>query len=107
MPSTTSYLVIGFIAAATTFVRTPIVRGVARRWGWVVEPDERRIHVAATPDVGGIAMDAGLGVAMGAARLNDHFDTIFARTGAPRGVLLAASLMFVVGLFDDVREISA
>src|SRR3954449_9646936 len=107
MPSTTSYLVIGLIAAATTFVCTPIVGRLARRWGWVVEPDERRIHVASTPDVGGIAMYAGLVVAMGAARLNDHFDTIFARNDEPRGVLLAASLMFVVGLFDDVREISA
>ena len=38
---------------------------------------------------------------------NDHFDTIFARNDEPRGVLLAASLMFMVGLFDDIREISA
>ena len=52
-------------------------------------------------------MYIGLVVAMAAARLNDHFDTIFARNDEPRGVLLAASLMFVVGLFDDVREISA
>ena len=52
-------------------------------------------------------MFIGLVAAMAAARLNDHFDTIFARNDEPRGVLLAASLMFVVGLFDDVREISA
>src|SRR3954452_21983394 len=106
MPSTTSYLVIGLIAAATTVVCTPIVGRLARRWGWVVEPDERRIHVASTPDVGGIAMYAGLVAGMGAARLSDHFDTIFARNDEPRGVLLAASLMFAGGLFEELREIS-
>ena len=107
MPSTTSYLLIGLVAAVATFVCTPVVGRLARMRGWVVEPDERRIHLVPTPDVGGIAMYAGLVIAMGAARLDDHFDTIFARNDEPRGVLLAASLMFVVGLFDDVREISA
>jgi len=107
MPSTTSYLLIGLVAAVATFVCTPVVGRLARGRGWVAEPDERRVHVVATPNVGGIAMFAGLVIAMGAARIDDHFDTIFARNDEPRGVILAASLMFVVGLFDDVREISA
>jgi UDP-GlcNAc:undecaprenyl-phosphate GlcNAc-1-phosphate transferase len=107
MPSTTSYLLIGLVAAAATFVCTPIVGVIARRLGWVAEPDDRRIHKVATPDVGGIAMFIGLIAAMAAARLNDHFDTIFARNDEPRGVLFAASLMFLVGLVDDIREISA
>ncbi|HEX3088172.1 MAG TPA: undecaprenyl/decaprenyl-phosphate alpha-N-acetylglucosaminyl 1-phosphate transferase, partial [Ilumatobacteraceae bacterium] len=93
MPSTTAYLLIGLVAAVATFVFTPIVGMVARRLGWVVEPDERRIHTVATPDVGGIAMFIGLLSALLAARLNNHFDTIFARNDEPRGVLLGASLM--------------
>ncbi|MEO8264317.1 MAG: MraY family glycosyltransferase [Ilumatobacteraceae bacterium] len=107
MPSTTSYLLIGLVAAVATFVCTPIVGAIARRLGWVVEPDERRIHTVATPDVGGIAMFIGLIAALAVSRLDDRFDTIFARSDEPRGVLLAASLMFLVGLFDDIREISA
>ena len=59
MPGTGAYLVIGAIAAVVTFVTTPIVGRVARRMGWVVEPDERRVHTVATPDVGGIAMFIG------------------------------------------------
>ena len=89
MPSTTSYLLIGLVAAVATFVFTPLVGMIARRLGWVVEPDERRIHTVATPDVGGIAMFIGLVAALAAARLNNHFDTIFARNDEPRGVLLA------------------
>ena len=72
------------------------------------QPGERRIHTVATPDVGGIAMFVGLVAAFAAARLNDRFDSIFARnTDEPRGLLLAAAVMFLVGLIDDIREISA
>ena len=108
MPSTTSYLFVGLVAAVATFVFTPIVGWFARRMGWVAEPGERRIHMVATPDVGGIAMFVGLVVALAAARLNDRFDSIFARNSdEPRGLLLAAAVMFMVGLIDDIREISA
>jgi len=107
MPGTGAYLVIGAIAAVVTFVTTPIVGRVARRMGWVVEPDERRVHTVATPDVGGIAMFIGFVAAFGAARLMDTFDPLFAQFTEPRGVLFAATVIFVVGFIDDVREISA
>ena len=108
MPSTTSYLFIGLVAAVATFVFTPVVGVVARRVGWVALPDERRVHTVATPDVGGIAMFVGLVAALAAARLNDRFDVIFARNGdEPRGLLFGAALIFGVGLIDDIREISA
>lgn len=108
MPSTTSYLLIGLVAAVATFVCTPVVGLVARRVGWVAQPGERKIHKVATPDVGGIAMFVGLVAALAAARLNDRFDVIFARnTDEPRGLLLAALVMFLVGLVDDVHDISA
>jgi UDP-GlcNAc:undecaprenyl-phosphate GlcNAc-1-phosphate transferase len=108
MPSTTSYLFIGLVAAVATFVFTPLVGVVARRVGWVAEPAERRVHTVATPDVGGIAMFVGLVAALAAARLNDRFDVIFARNGdEPRGLLFGAAVIFGVGLIDDIREISA
>ncbi|MGZ4765802.1 MAG: glycosyltransferase family 4 protein, partial [Ilumatobacteraceae bacterium] len=108
MPSTTAYLLIGLVAALATFVCTPIVGRVARRVGWVALPGERRVHTVATPDVGGIAMFVGLVAALAAARLNDRFDVIFARNSdEPRGLVFAATLMFLVGLIDDIRDISA
>lgn len=107
MPGTLSYLIVGAIAAVTTFAATPVVIRVARRMGWVVEPDERRVHKVTTPDVGGIAMFVGFVVAFAAARLMDSFDPLFARNSEPKGVLVAATVMFVVGFIDDVREISA
>lgn len=107
MPDTAQYLIIGGCAAAVTFAATPLVVRVANRLGWVVAPDDRRVHTVTTPDVGGIAMFAGFVVALGVSRLMDGFDTVYARNSEPRGVLIAAAVIFLVGLFDDVREISA
>ena len=107
MPSTGAYLLLGAIAALSTFIATPIVGRVARKMGWVVEPDERRIHTVSTPDVGGIAMFVGFFVAFVVASFWSEFDPLFARNSEPRGVLYAAILMFMVGFIDDIREISA
>jgi UDP-GlcNAc:undecaprenyl-phosphate/decaprenyl-phosphate GlcNAc-1-phosphate transferase len=52
-------------------------------------------------------MFVGLVAALATARFDGHFNTIFQRNDEPRGVLLAATLMFLVGLIDDIREISA
>ena len=107
IPGTGSYLLIGAIAAVVTFVATPIVGRIAKRVGWVVEPDDRRVHTVATPDVGGIAMFIGFIVAFAASRLMDVFDPLYADFSEPRGVLFAATTIFLVGFIDDIHEISA
>jgi len=107
MPSTKAYLIVGAIAAVVTFACTPVVVRIAHRLGWVVQPDDRRVHKVPTPDVGGIAMFIGFGAAFAAARLMDSFDPLFARNSEPRGVVIAAALMFLVGFIDDIRELSA
>jgi UDP-GlcNAc:undecaprenyl-phosphate GlcNAc-1-phosphate transferase len=61
----------------------------------------------ATPDVGGIAMFAGVVVALGLAWQMDRFSPLFRGNSEPRGILLAALLILVIGVIDDVRELSA
>ncbi len=107
MPDTAAYIIVGGCAAGATFVLTPLVAKVARRLDWVVPPDERRVHTVPTPDVGGIAMYAGFVIALTLSRLMNSFDPLYSRNSEPRGVLVAATIMFVVGLIDDVRDISA
>ena len=103
MPSTTSYLLIGLVAAVATFVFTPIVGWVARHLGWVAQPDERRIHTVATPDVGGIAMFMGFVAAL-VARAEQPFDTIF-RATTSRAACFRGVVDVHGRLFDDVRDI--
>ena len=107
MPDTAAYLIIGGCAAGTTFVLTPLVCKVANRLDWVVQPDDRRVHKVPTPDVGGIAMFIGFVAALTLSRLMNSFDSLYSRNSEPRGVLIAAVIMFAVGLLDDVRNISA
>jgi UDP-GlcNAc:undecaprenyl-phosphate GlcNAc-1-phosphate transferase len=107
VPSIGSYLLVGAAAAIVTFLATPLVKRFANRVGWVYHPNERTVHTAPLPDVGGIALFVGFVAAFGLARLLDGFDPLFARNSEPRGVLLAAAVMFLVGLVDDVRDISA
>ncbi len=107
MPDTAAYIIVGGCAAGVTFALTPLVSKMARRLDWVVPPDERRVHKVPTPDVGGIAMFAGFVIALTLSRLMNAFDPLYSRNSEPRGVLVAATIMFVVGLIDDVRDISA
>src|SRR5262245_62934144 len=106
MASTSEYLIVGSCAALGTFALTYPVKALATKLGWVVAPDARRVHTVTTPDVGGIAMFAGVVIGLFVSRLIDGFDNLYS-TSELRGVLIAATVMFLVGLLDDVREISA
>lgn len=101
------YAIVGGVAAATTLVTTPIVGWFARKVGWVVEPDERRVHERTTPDVGGIALFVGFLAAMFTAWRMDRFASLFEGNSEPLGVVVGAAIIFLVGLADDVRDWSA
>ena len=107
MPDTAGYLFIGAVAAIVTFLATPLTVRLALRRGWVVAPDERRVHQVPTPHVGGIAMFLGFVVALALAWRMGRFSPIFNNNSEPMGVLLAALVIFATGLVDDVREISS
>ncbi len=103
MPATGDYLIIGAIAAVVTFAVTPLVSRLARARGWLYSPNERTVHTAPMPAIGGLAMFIGFIVAFAVARLLDRFDPLFARNSEPRGIILAAVVIVAVGLYDDVK----
>ncbi len=101
------YLIVLAIALGTTLVTTPLVRILATRIGAVVRPDDRRVHERPTPTLGGVAMYLGFLAAMATATRIPQFDGVFASTSEPLGVVLGATIIFIVGLVDDLREVSA
>ena len=107
MPSLASYLVVLVVAAVTTLLMTPLVRRLAVRVGAVVRPDERRVHLRPTPTLGGIAMFAGLAVAMVVAWQMGAFAAVFSGNTEPLGLLVAAAVILAVGVIDDIVEVSA
>lgn len=107
MADITGYLIVGAVAMTVTAVTTPVVRAVARQRNWVALPDERKVHSVPTPDVGGIAMFAGVIAAMFVAWQMDRFSGLFDGNSEPTGLLLGALVILVVGVRDDIKEVSA
>ncbi len=106
LPEIGDYLLIGGCAALVTFLMTPLAGWVARRAGWLYQPNDRTVHTKPVPSIGGLAMFVGFLAAIGAARLLDTFDPLFARNSEPRGIVLAACVVFIVGFVDDIRPLS-
>lgn len=106
MPALTAYLFVGAAAAAATFVLVPLARFLAVRYGAVVAPDDRHVHLEPTPTAGGAAMLLGALVAVAVASLLDDFNLVLAARTEVLGVIVAATIIFAVGFIDDLREIS-
>jgi len=102
-----SYGIAFAVAAAVTFITTPLVRRMAIRVGAVVGPEERRVHTVPTPTLGGAAMFIAFLAAMMVASRLSGFANVFHGSSEPLAVVLGAAVIFSVGLLDDVREVSA
>ena len=107
MPGYRAYAIVGGVAAATTFLVTPLVRLLAVKIGAVISPGERRVHDRPTPTLGGLAMFMGFCVSVAVAWRMGSFSGVFDASSEPLGVVLAATAMVVVGTADDLREFSA
>ena len=101
------YAVILVVAAASTWVLTFPARRIAVQIGYVAQPDARKVHQRVTPQSGGVAMFLGLLVAWAVAASVPALDGLFRGTSEPLGLILGAAAIFVVGLIDDFRDMSA
>jgi len=107
VPPLGAYGVVAIVAALGTFVVMFPIRRLATRAGFVVEPDERRVHARVTPYGGGVAMFLAFLVAILVASQLGQLHGLFAGSSEPLGLVLGAGVIFVVGFMDDVREMSA
>lgn len=102
------YALVALIAALTTAFLLPVAIALARRWGVIAEPDEaRRLHPNPTPLLGGVAMCAGLLVALGVASRMPQFSEMFSSSSQAVGLVLGVLIITTVGVIDDVVEVSA
>jgi UDP-GlcNAc:undecaprenyl-phosphate GlcNAc-1-phosphate transferase len=99
-------VIVGLVAAFTTWACTFVVRRLAVRFSIIVIPDDRRVHERPTATVGGAAMFLGLLAAMVVASQLPGLGTLFRGSSEPIGLVLGASVIFAVGMADDLREMS-
>jgi UDP-GlcNAc:undecaprenyl-phosphate/decaprenyl-phosphate GlcNAc-1-phosphate transferase len=101
------YVLTLLVAAAVTYLLTPLVRRLAIRAGAMFEPRERDIHRVPVPRMGGLAMYAGLAVGLLVAEQIPQLRAQFGSTGMVSGLLLAGGLLVVIGVIDDKWGMSA
>lgn len=102
-----SYGVVVVVAVALTYVLTFPVRWIAFRVGAVDHPGEHRMHAHPTPVIGGASMFLAFALTMLVASRFSQFTQVFRGSAEPIGVVIAAAVIYCVGLIDDVRDISA
>lgn len=90
------YLV--FAAALISFATTPIVKVIAKKTGAIDIPKmERKIHSAPTPLLGGLAIFAGIIIAM-----------CLKESGLSKseiGILIGAAIILAGGVLDDIYDL--
>lgn len=86
--------IVALIAAA---LFTPFVRGAARRFGMVAAPKKDRWHTSPTALLGGVGIYAAVLVVAAWHLSRSEAGSVFTRA-----ILPASSLLFLIGLIDDI-----
>ena len=107
MGNIASYVAVVFVGAMVTLVANKPARSISLRLGYSAQPDERKVHKNVTPYGGGAAMLVGFCVALLAAFAIPSLRAVITSSHEMMGVLLATGVIFVVGVIDDFREMSA
>ena len=102
------YVLVGSSGAIVTFVLTPVARRIAIRVGAVAKPRDRDVHAVATPRLGGIALFAGITLAI---LVGLHLPTLkstFNSAGPNLSVLiLSGAIICLLGVLDDRFELDS
>jgi UDP-GlcNAc:undecaprenyl-phosphate GlcNAc-1-phosphate transferase len=102
------YLSIFLAALAISLLLTPWVCEMANAIGLVTPPSSRRhLHTAALPRLGGAAICIAFMVALGLSLPLARLSHVNIPVHLLIGMLLPALLIFLLGIFDDVRSLSA
>lgn len=107
MRALTPYLLVGLVAAVTSFVLTPLVRWFSTRIRAVDYPNDRKVHAHPTPTLGGLALFLAIVGAGVVARFMPEFKEVFTQTSEPFGILAGALIIFALGTVDDLRDLPA
>lgn len=101
------YLFVMLVAAAVTYLTTPLVRRLAQRIGAFTPVRERDVHKVPIPRMGGTAMFAGFAAALLFASKIPFMEPLFSQGRTPYAVLAGAAGVCLLGVADDLWELDA
>jgi UDP-GlcNAc:undecaprenyl-phosphate/decaprenyl-phosphate GlcNAc-1-phosphate transferase len=101
------YLLVMLVAAAVTYLLTPLVRRGAVLVGAQHVPRGRDVHVKPIPLLGGVAMFGGLAAGLLVTQRLSYLQQAIPDGRYIAGLLLAGGLLVIVGIIDDRWEVGA
>jgi UDP-GlcNAc:undecaprenyl-phosphate GlcNAc-1-phosphate transferase len=101
------YALVACVAAAGSFLLTPLARRIAIGWGAVARPRDRDVHAVATPRLGGVALLLGLAMALFVAARLPALSGAFSNGPEMPWVLVAGAVICIVGVLDDRYELDS
>jgi UDP-GlcNAc:undecaprenyl-phosphate/decaprenyl-phosphate GlcNAc-1-phosphate transferase len=107
MPNVVPFLLVVVVGALVTYFANRPARELSLKVGYVAQPDPRKVHQKVTPYGGGAAMFIGFCAAFVVAALVPSLRTILSSSNEAIGVVVATSVVMLVGLVDDLRDMSA
>ncbi|GGK59845.1 glycosyltransferase family 4 protein [Ornithinimicrobium pekingense] len=99
------FLMVLLTAAVVTYLATPLVRRLALATGALTAVRDRDVHTVPIPRLGGVAMLVGFAAAVALGEQLPYLGQLFDSSPQLWGVLLAATIITVLGALDDVREL--
>jgi UDP-GlcNAc:undecaprenyl-phosphate GlcNAc-1-phosphate transferase len=101
------YLLVACVAAAVTFLLTPVARRMAIRAKAVALPRDRDVHAVATPRMGGVALFAGFALALFVAHRLPSLHRSFESGPDMPWIVLSAAIICAIGVLDDKYELDS
>lgn len=92
-------LVVAFVAS---ILLTPLVKKLAFKIGAVDAPNHRKVHARIMPRLGGLAIYFAFLIGYIFLKVTTGFETQYGTA-----ILIAATIIVITGVIDDMREISA
>ncbi len=110
MASNDSYAVMAFlIGFLCTAVTIPLIIAFCRKFGFYDQPNQRKVHTAAIPRLGGVAFLPSLAISFLSTLLvyasNTGYLNSFHISAAV--MVFGASIIYIVGLLDDLLDLRA
>src|SRR5688572_23001584 len=105
-----TYFALFLIATFGSLILTPLVRRLCERFQLLDTPlDGRRLHSKAVPRLGGVAIYLACLIALSTLPLVDNLltQTLRQYTAEIFVVLIPATLVFLFGIYDDLRGTNA
>jgi UDP-GlcNAc:undecaprenyl-phosphate GlcNAc-1-phosphate transferase len=99
------YALVLVIAATVAYLMTPLARWCALRWGAITAVRDRDVHAIPTPRLGGMAMFAGMAVAIVMASRLPFLAGVYDNTRALVGIFGGAALVCALGVADDIWDL--